>query len=79
MRYANVFSRTRFATTASRPIRRLTFATISFFSKVLYDGRDISRLQYAVYAGVALVSLTTWRLVFRVFLRWAAPSPEKAR
>jgi Undecaprenyl-phosphate glucose phosphotransferase len=48
----------------------LTFATIAFFRKVLYDGRDISRFQYAVFAGLALASLITWRLMFRVFLRW---------
>jgi Undecaprenyl-phosphate glucose phosphotransferase len=48
----------------------LTVATISFFSKVLYDGRDPSRFQYVVYAGLVLVMLVTWRFGFRVVLRF---------
>ena len=47
----------------------LTFATISFFSRVLYDGRDLSRFQYVVYAGLALTLLTSWRFAFRAALR----------
>ncbi|MCP3903479.1 MAG: undecaprenyl-phosphate glucose phosphotransferase [Planctomycetes bacterium] len=47
----------------------LTFATISFFSKTLYDGRDPSRFQYVVYALLALGSLLAWRYFFRVSLR----------
>ncbi len=47
----------------------LTFATISFFSRALYDDIDPSRVQYVIYAGLALVLLTTWRFGFRVALR----------
>ena len=47
----------------------LTFATISFFSRWLYDGRDPSRFQYVVYAGLAFLMLSTWRVIFRITLR----------
>lgn len=47
----------------------LTFATISFFSRALYDERDPSRIQYVVYAVLVLVMLTVWRYAFRTALR----------
>ncbi|MHC5114217.1 MAG: undecaprenyl-phosphate glucose phosphotransferase [Planctomycetota bacterium] len=47
----------------------LTFATISFFSKILYGGKDPSRFQYVIYAGLVLVALMSWRYAFRVSLR----------
>ncbi len=48
----------------------LTFAVIAFFSKVLYEGRDPSRIQYVTYAFLLLVLLTIWRFAFRLVLRW---------
>jgi len=47
----------------------LTFATISFFSKLLYSGKDPSRFQYVVYALLVLGTLLIWRYAFRVTLR----------
>ena len=48
----------------------LTIAVIAFFSKVLYAGRDPSRLQYLCYAFLLLIMLTAWRFAFRIVLRW---------
>ncbi len=47
----------------------LTFAAISFFSRILYDDLDPSRLQYLVYAALLAGMLITWRFSFRVMLR----------
>jgi Undecaprenyl-phosphate glucose phosphotransferase len=47
----------------------LSFTFIQIFSKVLYDGRDFSRLQYLAFACVAFLLLVLWRFVFRLALR----------
>lgn len=47
----------------------LTVAAVTFSSKLLYEGRDFSRLQYALFAGIMLVGLLAWRFGFRVALR----------
>jgi len=47
----------------------LTFAFVSFFSRILFDGRDPSRLQYVTWAGLLFVSMTVWRIVFRSAVR----------
>lgn len=49
----------------------LTFATIAFFSKVVYGGLDPSRLQYVLFAVLTLLLLLAWRFAFRAILRWA--------
>ncbi len=48
----------------------LTFATISFFSRILYGGLDPSRLQYLIYALLVFLMLVAWRTSFRSVLRW---------
>jgi Undecaprenyl-phosphate glucose phosphotransferase len=48
----------------------LTIATLSMFNKVMFDGRDFSRIQYAIFAALLLVLLIGWRYVFRFTLRW---------
>jgi Undecaprenyl-phosphate glucose phosphotransferase len=48
----------------------LTFATVSFFSRILYGGIDPSRFQYIVFAALAFSMLTVWRYSFRSALRW---------
>jgi Undecaprenyl-phosphate glucose phosphotransferase len=47
----------------------LTIAAITFFAKVLFDGRDPSRLQYVIYAALVLTMLMAWRYGFRTILR----------
>jgi len=47
----------------------LTILFIFGFNKVLFDGRDYSRLQYATYVGLCVGLLWTWRYSFRVMLR----------
>ena len=46
-----------------------TVATVSFLSRLVFDGRDPSRVQYLVYASCLLVFLLTWRFTFRAILR----------
>lgn len=46
-----------------------TFTFVAFFSRVLYDGLDPSRLQYAVLAATIFPVLLSWRLTFRLVLR----------
>ncbi|MFK7960114.1 MAG: undecaprenyl-phosphate glucose phosphotransferase [Phycisphaerales bacterium] len=48
----------------------VTFAFVSFFSRVLYEGRDPSRVQYLVWFGLLVVLLTAWRGSFRLMLRY---------
>ncbi len=47
----------------------LTIALISFFSKVLFDGRDFSRVQYACFMVLSIALLLSWRFAFRAALR----------
>jgi len=47
----------------------VTFTFIQLFSKVLYDGRDYSRLQYLAFAGTSYGFLISWRFLFRQALR----------
>jgi Undecaprenyl-phosphate glucose phosphotransferase len=47
----------------------VTFAFVSFFRHPLFDGRDPSRMQYVVWAGVVLVTMLLWRAIFRTGLR----------
>lgn len=47
----------------------LTIAAFTFFAKMLFDGRDPSRLQYVIYAGLVLTMLLAWRYGFRSALR----------
>ncbi|MCZ6836761.1 MAG: undecaprenyl-phosphate glucose phosphotransferase [Planctomycetota bacterium] len=47
----------------------LTIAFITLFGKVLFDGRDFSRLQYGTYFVLSTFVLLLWRYAFRVILR----------
>ncbi len=47
----------------------VTFATIGFLSRVVYDALDPSRLQYVVYGGLTAAMLLAWRGGFRSVLR----------
>ena len=47
----------------------LTIAAFTFFAKMLFDGRDPSRLQYVIYAVLVLAMLLAWRYGFRTALR----------
>ena len=47
----------------------VTFATIGFLSRVVYDALDPSRLQYVVYGGLTATMLLAWRGGFRSILR----------
>jgi len=46
-----------------------TFGFVAFFSHVLFDSRDPSRLQYVAWAALALVTMVAWRGIFRSGLR----------
>jgi Undecaprenyl-phosphate glucose phosphotransferase len=48
----------------------LTVVALTLFRKVLFEGRDYSRMQYAVYAVIAATLLLGWRFSFRTALRW---------
>jgi len=48
----------------------LTWVFLSFFQKVLYDGRDPSRGQIIIYFGLLSVMMLSWRFVFRMGLRY---------
>ncbi len=48
----------------------LLMAFLYLFNKVLFDGRDFSRGQQGVFAGVVTAALMVWRLGFRIVLRW---------
>ncbi|UCD75528.1 MAG: undecaprenyl-phosphate glucose phosphotransferase [Phycisphaerales bacterium] len=48
----------------------LTLAFITLFNKLLFEGRDYSRLQYLVFALIAATALMSWRYGFRSILRW---------
>jgi Undecaprenyl-phosphate glucose phosphotransferase len=48
----------------------LTIAAFTFFAKMLFDGRDPSRLQYVIYAVLVLTMLLAWRYGFRTALRF---------
>jgi len=47
----------------------LAIAATTLLRNVLYDGRNLSRLQFALYGGTAAVLLMLWRYGFRTFLR----------
>ncbi|MHC4946701.1 MAG: undecaprenyl-phosphate glucose phosphotransferase [Planctomycetota bacterium] len=48
----------------------LTIMFMTLFSKMLFGGRDYSRLQYLVYGVLVIGGLIAWRYAFRVGLRW---------
>lgn len=48
----------------------LVLATTSLFRTILFEGRDYSRLQVLIYAGLITTSLLAWRLIFRTGLSW---------
>jgi len=45
------------------------FTAATFFRNVLYEGRDPSRLQFVLCAGILFIALTLWRVSFRSVLR----------
>ena len=47
----------------------LSVAFITIFSKVLFEGRDYSRLQYACFFALSAALLLAWRFAFRLVLR----------
>jgi len=48
----------------------LTIAATTLLRGVLYDGRNLSGLQFGVYGAVVAILLLTWRLTFRSLLRY---------
>lgn len=48
----------------------LTWAFLSFFQKVFFDGRDPSRGQIVIYFGLLVSMMLTWRFTFRMALRY---------
>lgn len=48
----------------------LTWVFLSFFQKVLYDGRDPSRGQILIYFCLLAFFMLSWRFVFRMGLRY---------
>lgn len=48
----------------------LTLAVTSLLRNPVFEGRDYSRLQLLIYAGLTTTSLLAWRFAFRAGLRW---------